>query len=167
MLTKQKIASSKALQLICAFLTLILDAAMLVLLFNNTSELKFFICPGLILFLDLVFVIKALFSNYRFAYAIKGVYVHIVAVILVCAYMIVSAEILDTRIVFATIALYAMPVVHLVQCAASLINAYHARDKKKVGRSVTAIVFSLRAGKSWKAWQVRAQTERGSSTKTT
>lgn len=141
-ITKQKIASSKGLQLICAFLTLILDAAVLVLLYHNTSEIKFFICPGLLLLLDLVFVIKALFSNYRFAYAIKGVYIHIAAVVLVCAYMIVSAEILDSRIVFATVALYAMPVVHLLQCAASLINAFHARDKKNVGRSVTAIALS-------------------------
>ena len=142
MLTKQKIASSKGLQLICAFLTLILDAAVLVLLNNNTSEIKFFICPGLLLLLDLIFIIKALFSNYRFAYAIKGVYVHIAAVVLVCAYMIVSEEILDNRIVFANVALYSMPVVHLIQCVASLINAFHARDKKNVGRSVTAIVLS-------------------------
>ena len=141
-ITKRKIASSKGLQLVCAFLTLILDAAVLLLLYNNTSEFKFFICPGLLLLLDLIFVIKALFSNYRFAYAIKGVYVHIAAVALVCVYMIVSEEFLDSRIVFATVALYAMPAVHLIQCAASLINALHASDKKNVGRSVTAIALS-------------------------
>ena len=141
-ITKRKIASSKALQLVCAFLTPVLDAAVLLLLYNNTSEFKFFICPGLLLLLDLIFVIKVLFSNYRFAYAIKGVYVHVAAVALVCVYMIVSEQFLDSRIVFASIALYAMPAVHLVQCAASLINALHASDKKNVGRSVAAIALS-------------------------
>ena len=142
-ITKQKIASSKGLQLICALLTLVLDATVLVMLFNNTVEFKFLLCPILLLVIDLAFLIKVIFSNYRFSYAIKGIIVHIASVVLVCGYAILSTEILDGRIVFATFALYAMPAVHLIQCLASVINAFHAANKGKLLQRIAAICMTL------------------------
>ena len=139
-LTVNRIASAKGLLLFCALLSLFLDVAVMVMLFFNTSDIKFLVCPVLLLVIDILLLIKVIFSNYRFAYAIRGVWVHALSVLIVCAYMIVSSEILDGRIIFTTFALYAMPGVHLIQSLAALTSAFHAINKSKISRSVIAVL---------------------------
>lgn len=142
-ITKSRIASSKGLQLICALLTLVLDAVLLLVLLVNTREIKFLICPIILLVLDLVFVVKVLFSNYRFFYAISGVIIHVACVVLTCVGAYVVTEVLETRIVFETFALLAMPGVHLLQCIAALCNAWQAAHRGKLVRRILAMAVSI------------------------
>lgn len=142
-ITQQKITVPKGLQLICAIFAFLLDLAVIWIIVEYVSELKFLICPVLLAVLDLCFIFKVIFSNYRFAYAFHGVLIHIALIVVVCAYSIVSTGLLDERIVFVDIALYAMPAVHLLQCFAVLLNAVHFRNHKKLFRRIFAIVMTV------------------------
>lgn len=142
-ITKSRIASSKGLQLICAFLTFLLDAVTLAILVINTWELKYLIFPIILFVLDLLFIFKVVFSNYRFSYAFNGILIHIGCVIAACGCSYVLTELLDERIVFITFALYAMPAVHLLQCIAALFNAWHSAHSGKLLRRIIAVVMSV------------------------
>ncbi len=142
-ITEQRIESPKGFLLLCAIVALLSDIAVLAVLLMNVTELHFWICPLIIAVLDAVFLVSALFSNYRFAYAFKGVLVHIGLLVAVCVYAWLSTGYLESRIVFESIALYTMPAVHLVQCFAVFFNALHASKKGKLFRRVLAISLSL------------------------
>ena len=141
-ITKSRIASSKWLQLLCAILTLALDVVVLLVLFVNTTEIKYIVCPILLLVLDLVFIVKVLLSNYRFMYAVGGVLVHVACIILACGGAVLASGALGDRVVFETIALIALPAVHLLQCIAALCNAWHAIRRGKPVRRIVALVTS-------------------------
>lgn len=141
-ITKSRIASSKWLQLLCAILTLALDVVVLLVLFVNTTEIKYIVCPILLLVLDLVFIVKVLLSNYRFMYAVGGVLVHVACIILACGGAVLASGALGDRVVFETIALIALPAVHVLQCIAALCNAWHAIRRGKPIRRIVALVTS-------------------------
>ncbi len=141
-ITKSRIASSKWLQLLCAILTLALDVVVLLVLFVNTTEIKYIVCPILLLVLDLVFIVKVLLSNYRFMYAIGGVLIHVACIILACGGAVLASGALGDRVVFETIALIALPAVHLLQCIAALCNAWQAIRRGKPIRRIVALVTS-------------------------
>ncbi len=141
-ITKSRIASSKWLQLLCAILTLALDVVVLLVLFVNTTEFKYVVCPTLLLVLDLVFIVKVLLSNYRFMYAIGGVLIHVACIILACGGAVLVSGALGDRVVFETLALIALPAVHVLQCVAALSNAWHAIRRGKPVRRIVALVTS-------------------------
>ncbi len=141
-ITKSRIASSKWLQLLCAILTLALDVVVLLVLFVNTTEIKYIVCPILLLALDLVFIVKVLLSNYRFMYAIGGVLIHVACIVLACGGAFLASGVLGERVVFETIALIALPAVHLLQCIAALCNAWQAIRRSKPIRRIVALVMS-------------------------
>ena len=142
-ITQKKIAVPKSLPLICAIIAFLLDLVVIWVIAEYVSELKFLICPILLAALDLIFIFKVLLSNYRFAYSIYGVLIHIACVVVVCAFSILSTGLLEERIIFADIALYAMPAVHLLQCFASLLNAVHCMNHRKIFRKIVAIVTTV------------------------
>ena len=142
-ITKQRIASPKGLQLLCALLALVLDGIVLVILWGSVTEIKFLICPILIAVLDTLFIIKVLFSNYRFSYALNGVVIHMVCMAVVCVYAWLTTGLLEDRVVFVTFALYAMPAVHLLQCLAALCNAFHGAHRGKLIRKISAVTLSV------------------------
>jgi hypothetical protein len=115
---------------------------MLIMLFINTLEIKYLICPIVLLVLDLAFIVKVLFSNYRFKYAVIGVIIHVACIVVTCVGAILITEVLDDRIVFETFALIAMPGVHLLQCIAALCNAWQAAYRGKLVRRIVAIAMS-------------------------
>ena len=141
-ITKSRIASSKWLQLLCAILTLALDVVVLLVLLVNTTEIKYIVCPILLLVLDLVFIVKVLLSNYRFMYAIGGVLIHVACIILACGGAFLASGALGDRVVFETLALIALPAVHLLQCIAALCNAWQAIRRGKPVRRIVALVVS-------------------------
>ena len=142
-ITKQRIAAPKLLILLSAILSLVLDAAVIAVLFGNTTELKFWICPVLLAALDALFVVKVIFSNFRFSYAINGTLIHIGCVLVISAYALLSTGVLYESIVFAGFMLYLMPAVHLLQSVAVILNAVHSSNNTLIVRKVFALALSL------------------------
>ena len=149
-ITQKRSSSSRFLPLLCSILALLLDIVVIAALMINATELKFLICPFLIAFLDLVYIFKVLFSNYRFSYAINGVVIHVILILLICVYAWVSTRLLDTRLVFVSFAEYAMPAVHLIHCGAVLLAAIRAgKIGKKIQKAfmiVMMVLFVLSVG---------------------
>ena len=145
-LTQKRIASAKGLHIICAIVAMLLNImAFAVLAVNITfSEIMFLAFPIALAVLDVIFFVKALFSNYRFRYAINGAIVHSVIVLLVSVAAFVVMGMLETQrgIVFVTISLYAMLLVHVVQSIAVLTTALLATKGGKSMRKILSILFA-------------------------
>lgn len=141
-ITKSKITTPKILMLICAVLSILIDVIVIVMLSISTSELIYFIAPIALLILDIAYIVKVIFSSYRFAYAIHGVIVHSVCVVLFSALAIIMTGALDGRVVFQALALYAMPIVHIVQCAVALYLAISASYSKNIATRVIKIAVA-------------------------
>ncbi len=142
-LTERRIKSSKGLNLCCSFVALLSDIVVLFVLLTNVTAFKFWICPLIIMMLDAIFFLSVIFSNYRFSYAFNGVIIHIVLLISVCTFAWIATYYLNDGIVFENIALYAMPVVHLVQCFAVFFTALYASKKGKAARRVLASLLTF------------------------
>ena len=141
-ITEKRIASSKGLQLICAILAFVLDSLVIGILLVNSTEIKFLVCPCLIALLDLLFIIKVIFSNYRFSYALNGALIHALVIVLVAAFALLGTGVLEKRVIFVSFALYAMPAVHLLQSLAVLVTAFHAAKTGKTLQKITAILLT-------------------------
>ena len=141
-ITEKRIASSKGLQLICAILALLLDSLVIGILLINSTEIKFLICPCLIALLDLIFIVKVVFSNYRFSYALNGALIHALVIVLVAIFAFVGTGLLEKRVIFVDFALYAMPAVHLLQSLAVLVTAFHAAKTGKTLQKTAAILLT-------------------------
>jgi hypothetical protein len=70
------------------------------------------------------------------------VLVHVACIILACGGAVLASGALGDRVVFETIALIALPAVHLLQCIAALCNAWHAIRRGKPVRRIVALVTS-------------------------
>lgn len=149
-ITQQRIKSSKGLLVFCSLIAMLTNIAVVAVLLMNVSEWTFWICPVILLALNTLFLVGSFYSNYRFGYAIRSVWFHIILVLLASISSWVLTWYLESRIVFETIALYALPATHILQCFAVLMTTMHARRKGKLLRRtvtvLTVIAFVVCAG---------------------
>ena len=101
------------------------------------------VIPAILLVADMIFFIKCVSSNYRFSYAIYGMISHLITVVLASAGAWVLTGYLEERIVFDTIALYAMPAIHALQCIAVLLTSIYAMNRGNVFRRVITVVSTV------------------------
>ena len=142
-ITQQRIKSSKNLLVLCSLIALLADIAVVAVLLMNVTEWTFWICPVILLALNTLFLFGSFYSNYRFAYALRSVWFHIVLVLLASVGSWVLTSYLESRIVFETVALYAMPATHLLQCFTVLMTALYARRKGKGFRRTVTVLVTL------------------------
>ena len=142
-ITQQRIKSSKGLLVFCSLIALLADIAVVAVLLMNVTEWMFWICPVILLALNTLFLFGSFYSNYRFAYALRSVWFHIVLVLLASIGSWVLTSYLESRIVFETVALYAMPATHLLQCFAVLMTALYACRKGKIFRRTATVLVTL------------------------
>ena len=134
-LTQKRIASAKGLHLVCAIVAMLLNIIAFVVLAINVSmtEIMYLAFPLALAVLDIIFLIKVVFSNYRFSYAVNGAIWHSVIVLLVsvAAYAVMGTLEEQNGIVFVTLSMYAMLIVHVAQSIATLTTALYATKSKK------------------------------------
>ncbi|MDE7300783.1 MAG: hypothetical protein K2N47_01290, partial [Clostridia bacterium] len=66
-----RLNSSKWLLLACTAFSAVVDAVIIVLLAIGGTDAKFFVCPALLLALDIIFFLVSLFcTNFRFKYSV-------------------------------------------------------------------------------------------------
>ena len=108
-LTEKRIASAKGLHLICAIVAMVLNIISFVVVAINVSisEMTFLVFPLALAVLDIIFLVKVILSNYRFAYAIKGAIIHsaLVLVVSAAAYVVMGVLRASEGIVFVNFAL--------------------------------------------------------------
>ena len=146
-LTQKRIASAKGLHLICAIVAMVLNIiAFTVLAVNVTaSEIMFLVFPAVLAVLDVLFLVKVIFSNYRFRYAVNGAVIHSVTVLLVSVFAYAVMGMLEEKngIVFVTFAMYAMLIVHVAQSVATLATALYATKSRKGAAKVCGMLFTV------------------------
>ena len=142
-ITQQRIKSSKGLLVFCSLIALLADIAVVAVLLMNVTEWTFWVCPVILLALNTFFLFGSFYSNYRFAYALRSVWFHVVLLLLASVGSWVLTSYLESRIVFETVALYAMPATHLLQCFTVLMTALYARRKGKIFRRTATVLVTL------------------------
>jgi hypothetical protein len=120
--------------------------AFVVLALNVTfSEIMFLAFPLALAVLDVIFLVKVIFSNYRFRYAVNGAIIHSVIVLLVSVAAFAVMGMLENKngIVFVTFSMYAMLIVHVAQSIATLTTALYATKSKKGAAKIFGVLFTV------------------------
>jgi hypothetical protein len=146
-LTQKRIASAKGLHIICAIAAMILNIIAFAVLAVNVAvtEITFLVFPLVLAVLDVLFLVKAIFSNYRFKYAVGGAVLHsvIVLAVSVIAYAVMGSLEAQNGTVFVTASMYAMLIVHVVQSIAILATAFYATKSKKSAAKIFGVLFTV------------------------
>ena len=146
-MTEKRIASAKGLHLICAIVAMVLNVISFVVVAVNVSisEMTFLMFPFALAVLDIIFLVKVILSNYRFAYAVKGAIIHAAVVLVVSAAVYVVMGVLRSSegIVFVDFAIYAMIAVHVVQSIATAVTALYATKGGKSMRKILGVLFTV------------------------
>ena len=144
-LTEKRIASAKLLHVICAIAAMALNVIAFAVVAINVSitEFTFLVLPLALAVLDIIFFVRAILSNYRFSYAVRGAVIHAVTVLLVSAAAYAVMGILETRVIFVKFAIYAMLAVHVLQSIATIVTALQATKGGKSFARIMSVLFTV------------------------
>lgn len=139
-----RLNSSKWLLLACTAFSAVVDAVIIVLLAIGGTDAKFFVCPAVLLALDIIFFLVSLFlTNFRFKYSVGLWVAYVIIYIIVFAVgNIVTSGSESVVLTNGAVGLWAGVHVFTVICA--IVTALFA-SRKLTNRAVVGVFAALLA----------------------
>lgn len=145
--TLNSIKSPKLMLTISCFITILIDIIATFMLYQFNYDIQYVLIPTIMVALDIVFLVVATNSNYRYKYTIMQFVSYILLTLALVAGIVVIGGTFSTFVIMTTLSLILWVGSHIMVVISTLITSLHAakvtKGTSKIGSLVSIFLLSM------------------------